>query len=252
MEKDPTIVTEINEISPLLATLQGRNVFSVPDGYFQSLSETIQEAAQTGILREIQGKEKKPLQTIPDGYFESLSNSILQKIRTEQVIAEEDELPRILTQTGEKNVLTTPEGYFDSLPGKILKEINHAARARVIPLHKKPVFRLAVAAVVATLLFIGFFFTKSRQPHNGFAIVNKKTVPLAEARKYNSETAFEKGISSLSDDQIIAYLENNDDMLDNDQLIGNSDFSDMPDPMDYLTDDNVLDNYLKKISASFN
>lgn len=286
MEKKSDILKEINEISPLIAGLPRHNVFTVPDGYFESLYETIESTV--GLQEVIGEAHSHPSPEIPSGYFDNLSTNILKRIKQSEAPADEPlhflfveeqgkknvfEIPehyfddlsvnimaRIrdaaesysfdIPELRNKNVYSVPEKYFESLPSKILSQLEEPATARVIPFYQRPVFRYAVAAAVAVILFAGVFFRMNNvNPDNSFAVVNAKTVPYKAALKYNSEQAFEKGISSLTEDQIMAYLQDHGNILDNTQLIKNTDFSGMPEPFDYLENENVLDSYLRKISA---
>jgi hypothetical protein len=59
----------------------------------------------------------------------------------------------------------------------------------------------------------------------------------------------ENGIASLSDTDIVAYLEQHGDVLD-DELISNSINADeLPNAVDYLLNDNTLNNFLKMTNA---
>lgn len=299
MKKETEILTEIKEISPLLADLWGRNVFEVPEGYFNSFSENIQEIILTEkirsyssghstqqdipegyfntlsseILRKIKPEEqkedaddnalnkfldnqseKKNVFATPEGYFENLSTKIFDRIaQSEDIDDDEDSTPDFLKEGTKTNVFTVPKDYFEQLPQKILSQLNLETKGRVVPLFRRSVFRYSVAAVLAVLVFLAIFFKVSDfSRNNSFAVVNKHTVPDKAALKYNSEKAFEKGIASLTDDQIIAYLESHGSILDNDQFEKNTNLSGLPDPIEYLENDNTLENYLNKISGGSN
>lgn len=250
MKADPTILTEINEISPLLASIQGVNVFRVPDGYFASLAEDIQETVITLDLNDLK-RQSTSLQEVPEGYFENLSSDILKKIKESETLSEDESISYpSLAQCRGKNVYTLPDGYFEVLPGKIMHSIHRDAGAKVVPLFRRQVFRVAVAAAITIGLILAVFFKYQPQSdHQSFAVVNKHTVPFKDALKYNSEKAFDNGIAALTDDQIIAYLMSHGDILDNDRLIQNTNVSGMPSTTDYLANDNALDQYLKTISS---
>ena len=47
----------------------------------------------------------------------------------------------------------------------------------------------------------------------------------------------------------ILYLEKNGNIMDNELLTNNTDVSEMPSQVDYLTDENTLNTYLDKIDA---
>lgn len=247
MNDNNDILNEIKEISPLLASLKGANIFSVPQGYFNMLYDKIESSIRVDFLNTHGTKLESP-QSVPEGYFDDLSVKILQNIKTIEGLktaTEEDILPVNLI-TDKKNVFTAPEGYFKNLPAEVLVKIKrNDSETRVISIFRKPVIRYATAAAIAIILLLtGFYKLGNNAADNGFAVVNKNTVPFADALQYNSEKAFEKGIESLSDQQIIIYLEKNGDIFDNQFLIDNTNPDEMPDPIDYLEDEKALDNYL--------
>lgn len=247
MNEEKDILKEIESISPLLAQLQGKNVFTIPDGYFETVSDNVLDAVFTEKLRAGERNKGRGF-SVPEGYFENLSSQILQKIENKTAGDASEETPRTVSRIGNSNIFTVPEGYFENFSSVILSKIKEKPAARVIPLYKRPVFRYAIAAAVAASLFIGIFnrVSDNHNAQNSFAIVNENTVPFKDALKYNSEKAFEKGIASLTDDQIIAYLEKSGTSLDNPMVIENINTSGMPDPLEYLEDDHVLEDYLNK------
>lgn len=112
------ILNELNNISPLVAGIGSKNVFSVPEGYFDSISPTI--------LLSV--KEEAPVlqeaATVPKGYFENLAGNILNKIKS-QAAENAEELPALLLQAKKNALFEVPAGYFDSLSGNILAAINN-------------------------------------------------------------------------------------------------------------------------------
>lgn len=253
MINDPNILKEIEEISPLLARLQGENVFKVPEGYFSGLSEKLLELVN---YSAIPTNTQNNTQEVPNGYFENLSTSIMQRIRKEPLNEEsgieENELVGypVLMVEGKQNVFTVPKAYFDNLSEVILNGIRKEEKAKVVSIFAHKVWRYAAAAVITIGIFTTtyFVFIKQNNENNGFAVVNKNTVPDPAALKYNSTKAFNEGIASLSDDEIVGYLENHGNILDNDLLIKNIDTDELPDVTDYLISDEALTNYLEKIN----
>lgn len=122
MKTDNDILTELKSLSPLLAGLQKSNVFSVPIGYFESLSDTILIC----LRHENQPNEFNNNNDVPEGYFDGLSSSILSKIKTQQkeeVATGEDELPVVLKNIRAENIFTVPEGYFSRLADEVMEKI---------------------------------------------------------------------------------------------------------------------------------
>lgn len=251
MNKNSEILREISEISPLLAELQGVNVFSVPEGYFAELSTRI--TSEIAINKIIETSNKEQPHNVPVGYFESLSSTILNRIKRKG--STEQSESGILDRIGKENVFTVPEGYFENLPSRILGRVKESRTAKVVKFNRSnSVLKYAVAAVLGLAILSTAYFVTNSMVHNNnsFAVITKKTVPNEAALKYNTQKKFDKGIESLSDEQIISYLENHGNILDNDLIISGMDDSGMPEALDYLIDENTLDNYLRKLNAVLN
>ena len=246
MKNDQNILIELSEISPFLAGIHKRNVFSVPEGYFDSLAEDIQEGILTQGLHE--NVYQHIPQEVPEGYFDGLSSQIFQKINE---LAEEKnkstfDLMRIV---GNDNIFTVPSNYFQELPSKILRRIksDEASPAKIVSI-RKGWMRYAAAATVAAIVLVTSFFIVNTGDENRFSVVNSQTVHDPAALQFNSEQKFNEGIASLSDEEIVNYLQDNGSILDNQLLIKNTDVSEMPDQSEYLMDEQALNNYLDKIN----
>jgi len=115
METKNDLLNELESLSPLIAAMDKVNVFTVPPGYFDSLSYTV-----LACVNEEQNPTTNNLavihSTIPEGYFDQLAASILDKIKTEQTAKEEIEtLSPILSGLQYKKVFEVPTGYFEQL-----------------------------------------------------------------------------------------------------------------------------------------
>ncbi len=66
---------EIADIAPTLATLEKRNPFRVPEGYFDSLEHKVLDSLD---------KKPKLEQSVPEGYFDNLSDMVMDRIREEE------------------------------------------------------------------------------------------------------------------------------------------------------------------------
>ena len=65
MENRTEILNELQSLSPTLAGLQGLNVYTVPNGYFDVLSEDILHTIQLAQYGIINSAQKKILQMYP-------------------------------------------------------------------------------------------------------------------------------------------------------------------------------------------
>jgi hypothetical protein len=208
---------ELRRLSPMLCALKGYNVFSVPDGYFESFTP--------GIVERL-----KPQPANPE--------------------SAEEELCRLSPMlSGLKgNVFSVPDGYFESFAGDVVERLKPQP-AKIITMKKgNSWWKYAAAAVVA-----GAIAVSSLQIFNGSPDMNtgKSGLPdyVQASFQYKTEDDLNAGIAKLSDDDIIKYLEKNGNIMDNELLTNNTDVSEMPSETDYLTDENTLNTYLDKINA---
>lgn len=114
MEKRETILNELREISPVVAAIAPLNVFSVPEGYFETLPEIISgrlEMPEGSALLERIGQQMP--QYVPAGYFDTLADTILAQVHEQDMNAEAQ---RSMPQD-------VPAGYFDNLASGILSRI---------------------------------------------------------------------------------------------------------------------------------
>jgi len=244
MEKNQEILDELQAISPFLATISRENVFTVPENYFENLHESVFEKLLTVEFDEVKLINKKP--DMPDGYFDGLSNQIMQKVKELPSEQSTFDLRKIV---GNENVFSVPPDYFNELPVAIMARISASKKqpAKVVSM-RTSWMRVAAAAVVAAVIFMGAFFMINSGNNGGFSAINSKTVQDPAALKYNSEKKFDEGIASLSDEEIVNYLQQHGNILDNELLLKNTDVSEMPDQMEYLLDEEALSNYLNKIN----
>lgn len=125
MEAKTDILNELRSISPLLAGMEKVNVFKVPEGYFNSISETVlaclgEDAGPANKLNQ----DKNQSAGVPEGYFDNLADAILGKIKgSETASTEISNLSPILHAIQTKNVFDVPDGYFDNVGRFLLDKI---------------------------------------------------------------------------------------------------------------------------------
>lgn len=123
METNKDILNELQSVSPLVAAMEKVNVFSVPQGYFDSISATVlaclhEEQDSAGII------ETGFMPAVPHGYFDQLAGSILHKIKTAETAADEVmALSPMLSAIQNKNVFEVPFGYFENLNSTVIDKI---------------------------------------------------------------------------------------------------------------------------------
>jgi len=242
MKPGDHILNELRAISPVVADVPYRNVFSVHEGYFEDM--------ETELSARISAErfQSKNVFSVPEGYFESLEGSILQKIKAgEQETAAEEirSISPVLADIGNRNIFTVPQGYFEQL-NFVAQETTQAKIIRMNP--ARSVFRYAAAAVITGLLGISVIniVDKTASNENSITFVKSSPEVLADANKIVKTGSFDQELSKLSDKEIEEYLEESGQDV-NAALVASSANTDtkLPDAADYLLDENTLDNYLK-------
>lgn len=129
METRTDILNELISLSPLVAGIKKVNLFTVPQGYFDSVSSTVLACLQEG-HNIVSNSENKQTADVPKGYFDQLAVSILAKIKTGDNASEEiGNLSPLLYSLRDKNVFKVPEGYFDQLVAFILDKFKAGENA---------------------------------------------------------------------------------------------------------------------------
>lgn len=237
--KNTEILNELKAISSLLAEIPKGNIQSVPPGYFENLEEKI------CIYSLLNQEDKKPelildKTGIPDGYFENLSDSILIKVKEIEEREFEVDYP-ILNSLKNINVFEVPAGYFENLSDSILSNIQPKEKAKVISITGRTWWKYMAAALIAGIMLMSALY---------FFNTGDNNVPpyLAAAKQYQTSSQIAKGIAALNDEDIISYLETHGNITDNDVILNNINTDGLPAEVDYLIDDNTLNNFLDKIN----
>jgi hypothetical protein len=249
MEISKEISEELNNISSLLAGIERKNIFSVPEGYFNVLSMDIFKKINTNSSEFKTGKL-----TVPEGYFENLSASVLNKIKSLQGDPAQElrALSPMLYSIQNENVFKVPESYFRNLQNDILEKVIIKHQAKVVEIKKRDsVWKYAAAAVVTGAIGLSslMFFNSSRQSTlskaNGSAVSSVQT-----ASQFKNEQQLNAAIATLSEEEIIKYLERTGNEVDNEALTINIDENELPATKDYLLDEKTLDTYLNGTGKS--
>ena len=244
MSTSNEISAELLSISPYLAGLPKVNVFEVPDGYFDGLADHISSVSR---LRDI--NTDKISGDVPAGYFDELSDNILARVKemtAENIEEEFDNLSPALQAARSTNVFDVPGNYFDELPGRVLQKIQQPVPAKTVSMSTRW-WRYAAAAIMIGIIFsLSYLFLRTDTTKNDNAL----SAQLKTAQQFSSAKDFAEGLASLSDDEIINYLENTGNILDNSALIDAQDATELPGAFDYLLDDNTLNELLEKINAA--
>ncbi len=245
MQERENILTELREISPLLASVPRVNVYRVDENYFDGIRAELQ-------ARIIASSFVVPQQNldVPVGYFENLPNNILAKIKEQEnneVLTEMQALSTTIAGIGNKNVYTVPQGYFEKLTMPAI------TTTKVVKMGSRSIFKYAAAAVVTGLLGLGIFtfVNKNTGDVNGTEV---NPVVMAKANEIIKKNSFEKELENVSDEDLEQYLlQNGQDV--NAALVASSidnEDGNLPDAADYLLDENTLNDFLKENNLKTN
>jgi hypothetical protein len=119
MFKPDNIISELKELSPVVANIGRVNVFKVPIGYFDTLSTYILLLAHTSTIENLQSRDQL---FVPENYFDSLANNIMARIKNESFVGvaqETKEISELIAGIGNKNIFSVDNGYFDQLADNI-------------------------------------------------------------------------------------------------------------------------------------
>jgi hypothetical protein len=251
MKLSAEIFEELKSISPLLAGMEKNNVFSVPEEYFDILA--------VNLLKRINPntESKADKLKVPEGYFENLSTTILSKIRSlnDNPADELRSLSPLLYAIQNENVFEVPAGYFRNLQYEILDKVFIKPEAKVVELKKRDsIWKYAAAAVVTGVIGLSslIMFNTSKEP-----VIDKETklavsASIKTAAQFKNTQQINTAIASLSDDEIIKYLERTGSDVDTEILVTGIDETELPAAKDYLLDDKTLDTYLNSDKYSQN
>ncbi len=254
---------ELRNLSTLLHALKGENIFSVPQGYFESfagnlISHLKSENAEdelSNLSPTLYALKNENVFSVPQGYFESLAVNIFKRLESAREESAEEELrilsPMLYAIKGE-NVFSVPRGYFDSLAKDIVEKVNPQP-AKVVTMKRNSWFKYAAAAIVTGVIAVSslLIFNNNSGKTGEHTTAVSTVLPdyIKASFQYKNEADLNAGIAKLSDDDIIKYLEENGNIMDNELLTNNTDVSEMPSQTDYLSDEDALNKYLDKIDA---
>ena len=246
MKFSAEILEELNKVSPLLAGIEKKNVFSVPEGYFDVLSINLIKNINTGSEFKL---------TVPEGYFENLSSSILDKIKSlkDDPAEELRSMSPMLYSIQSENVFEVPKGYFRNLEYDILDKVITKPQTKVVEMKRRDsIWKYAAAAVVTGFIGLSSLMMFNSSEKSTITKENEALVSSAikTANEFKNPQQVNAGIASLSEDDIIKYLEKTGTDVDNEALAKSIDESELPSTKDYLLDENTLETYLNGTNKS--
>ena len=242
MNKSEDIFMEIKNISASVAAIPFVNVFTVEETYFSKLPEII--TSQINVDKEINSAKNL---TVPEGYFESLVANILSKIYAieNDLSVELNKISPMIAGIENKETFTVPARYFDKLT--FLSKQKQTAKIIVVD-KPRSFFKYAAAAMITGLLGLGIvnIFYDDNTAIN-IIITAQVTSGTNLPNTVIMSGSFDEVLKSLPDIEIEEYLQQSGQDV-NAALVASStdDVDKLPEATDYLLEENVLENYLKK------
>ena len=233
---------EINNISASVAAIPYVNVFTVEETYFYTLPKMI--TSQINIGNDINSAKNL---TVPEGYFESLAGNILNKIYAIESdrSVEVNEISPMIAGIKNKETFTVPAPYFDELT--FLSKQKQTAKIILID-KPRSFFKYAAAAIITGFLGLGIInFFNNDNAANNITTAAQVTTGINLPNTIIMNGSFDEALKSVPDIEIEEYLQQNGQDV-NAALVASltDDIDKLPEATDYLLDENVLENYLKK------
>ncbi len=158
MDNQNNIQDELKSLNSSLPVNNSPNPFSVPEGYFDGLAARIlakikeQSFSAADELQELSpllaGLSKKLPYTLPEDYFNKNIAGLSSFLKEEE--------SSVLALVGKQLPYQVPQGYFESLPEQMVAKLTRP-QAKVVPFFSRTWMRVAAAAVVGGILFVGSY-----------------------------------------------------------------------------------------------
>jgi len=217
MTQRDNILQELKELDSRLADVALKNIYTVPAGYFDNLTEQVvarinamqaNNAADelNALSPQLEKLSREMPYSIPKDYFETLSDNVLKTIHAAGLSAK-DELAAIsplLSSLKKENPYNIPEGYFESLPPTRQKEKIQSS-AKVVSLFSRTWFRYAAAAVVTGIIILGSLslFTNEKEPGGkALAKFTRDVIKMDEQQKDDMIDFFDAGLDGKETAQV--------------------------------------------------
>ena len=245
MLSDNDILKELKGISPLMAGFSNKNIFSIPEEYFETLSDLI----LLNIKEELSINVGVEIFKVPERYFDNLSASILAKVKTVDDAAEELKLlSPLLCTISHINVYKVPNGYFNKMQGIVLKTVG-SKQAGVFRLPVlRQILKYAAAAVIISIISLCVYKYAENPFFKNISAINYASLaPSIEKGKSMNEQEFNEELNVLSNEDISAYLEKNAGEIDISSITHNLKADALPNKDDYFLNEETLENYLGSI-----
>jgi hypothetical protein len=247
MNSRTDILNELKELSSIISQMEKINIFTVPTGYFDSLSDNILASIKDGDNTLTNSFPGQSSFEVPKGYFDTLATTILDKIKAQNAKNASDELRTLspmLYSIQNENVFKVPQDYFNTLPDTIVDRVR-PQQTKVVIMHRRSsaFVKYAVAAAFTGVVALGVFKFTGPAKNNIDPII-AQGIQIAKENKFDEELAM------ITDADIVKFLEANGTDVVAGVVANSIDENELPSPADYLMDEKTLDNYLDDISVN--
>lgn len=239
MFNNAMIYNELKELNSLLANISNKNIFRVPDHYFDSLSADILH----GIYNKDLNLGTPVLNSqVPEGYFDGLAGQIMNKIKANNISPGDSNL---LNSIGNRNIFKVPANYFENVATNILQEISSPPEKVIVLSPRNSFFKYAVAAAVTGIIGLSLFsiFNKKNESKHSSAFSFISPDKVNEILQNNN---FDQVMESLGEDEIINYLKSEGEDVNTALVASLTDEQTLPKEDAYFIDEKVLDNFLNE------
>jgi len=237
------ISEELLKISPVLAAIEKKNVFFVPENYFETINLELIKKLDIDFFSSNANNLY-----VPNAYFENLGDNILKKIKVQELDPAEElkAISPMLYSIQNESAFTIPPGYFQQLPEIIFDKIIGKTKTKLVGLKRRSsIWRYSVAALITGIIALcSFFIINSTKYTSANANNNIGGNSKIETSQYKNQDQVEHGIAGLSDEEIIKYLEKTGSDVDNEELISSIDEKALPAQNEYLLNEQILNTYL--------
>ena len=153
----------------------------------------------------------------------------------------------LLHSVRKENVFTVPGNYFTQLPATVLARVQ-SPKGKVVGFKTRSVWNYAVAATITGLMAISSLLVVNNTSNLTTGEVAKSSLPayIKDSYQYKSEADINEGISNLSKEDIIKYLEATASDADDDAFASGIKEQGLPAQEDYLQNEKTLETYLNQ------
>ena len=243
------IIQELTELESTLYNVPARNIYQVPDGYFEGFAvlvlNRIKALNSAGSREELNYLSpllntisKQVPYSVPEGYFNELPESLMAGIRSHEDYQTSDEelssLSPLLNSMGKQNPYSVPDGYFENFGKDINLKSDNKPAAKIVSMVNRKWFRFAAAAVV-----IGFIAI------TGISLFFNKTVSVSNTHEW-----VKQNLKKISTDDINTFIQTAEEESSQHSIVTTAPkTTDINDLMKDVSDKDIQE-FLNKTNAS--